>query len=291
MEKRKPIIYVLLSYGITWACWIPAIIIAEKYGYQLPVPTRIDQTLGSGFENAQHAFVSILFSFAVYGPIIAAVVVTFLELGKQGVVDLLGRMAKWRISVKWYLVIIGVAVIISLIPKLIGMVFGITDGKLFVIGSLPIIMIMFLRQVLTSGIGEEPGWRGYLQPYLQSRYDINRSIWILGIIWAVWHYPFTIYYTLSGISGVPLIGIVITILMSLLGQTISLVGIAYIYAWVYNNTKSVFIAVLFHALSNLMPAILLGESSQMLGTLAAVMPWIVVFSLEKIYGKESFPGK
>ena len=291
MEKRKPIIYVLLSFGITWACWIPAIIIAEKYGYQLPVPTSIVQTLGSDFENSHHAFVSSLFSFAVYGPIIAAFVVTFLELGKQGVVDLFGRIVKWRVSSKWYFVIIGVAVIISFTPKLIGMVFGIVDGKLFVIGSLPIIMVMFLRQVLTSGIGEEPGWRGYLQPYLQSRYDINKSIWILGIIWAVWHYPFTIYYTVSGISGVPLIGIVITILMALLGQTISLVGISYIYAWVYNNTKSVFIAILFHALSNLMPAILLGESSQMLGTLAAVMPWIIVFSLEKIYGKESFPGK
>ncbi len=283
--------YILLSFGITWACWIPAFIIAEKYGYQLPSPANYEQIFGAGYENSQHALVSLLFRFAVYGPLIAGLLVTYLESGKQGVVELFGRIVKWRVHLKWYLMIFGVAVLISLVPKLVGMLFGLADGKILVIGAFPIILMMFLRQVLTSGIGEEPGWRGYLQPYLQSRYDINKSIWILGVLWAVWHYPFTIYYTLSGLSGVPLIGIVITIVMALLGQTISLVGISYIYAWVYNNTKSVLLAILFHALTNLMPAILLGESSQMLGTFAAVMPWIVVFSLEKIYGKESFPGK
>ncbi len=288
--KHKPIIYLLLAFGITWACWISAIVLAEKYGFQLPSPMSYEQNAGMDLETPQQTLARLLFSFAVYGPILAAFVVTFLESGKQGIVDLIGRIVKWRVGGKWYLMVVGIAVILSLVPKLIGMAFGMTQGGFLAIGSVSIILILFLRQILSSGLGEEPGWRGYLQPYLQSRFDVNKSIWILGIIWAVWHYPITIYYTLSGISGVPLIGIVITILMSLLGQTISLVGISYIYAWVYNNTKSVLLAILFHALSNLVPAVLLGESNQTLGIFAAVMPWVVVFVLEKMYGKASFPG-
>ncbi|MBN1665916.1 MAG: CPBP family intramembrane metalloprotease [Anaerolineales bacterium] len=291
MQKRKPILYILVSYGITWACWIPAIIIAERNGFQLPNPTSVDPLFGTGVDSPLQTFASWLFNFAVYGPLIAALLVTYLELGKQGILDLFGRVAKWRVHLKWYGVIISIAVVIALLPKLIGMLFGLTTGGLLVVGSLPAILVLFIRQVLTSGLGEEPGWRGYLQPDLQTRYASDKSIWILGIIWAVWHYPITIYYTLAGISETPLSGIVITILMALLGQTISLVGISYIYAWVYNNTKSVFIAILFHALSNLIPAILLGEAGQMLGIFTAIMPWILVFALEKIYGKESFPGR
>jgi membrane protease YdiL (CAAX protease family) len=252
------------------------------------MPANDGRLLGIGLQDSRHAFLSVLFTFAVYGPVIAAFVATFLESGKAGIVDLIDRMAKWRVGSRWYLLAIGVAVIISLIPKLAGMALGLTDARLFAIGSVPLILAIFLRQFLTSGIGEEPGWRGYLQPYLQSRYETNKSIWILGIVWAAWHYPFTAYYTLSGISGAPLVQIVITVLMALVGQTISLVGMSHIYAWLYNNIKSVFLAILFYALSNVAPTVLLGEASQMLAILTAAMPWVVVFVLQKLYGKALF---
>jgi membrane protease YdiL (CAAX protease family) len=140
-------------------------------------------------------------------------------------------------------------------------------------------------------LGEEPGWRGYLQPSLQSQHGAKKSIWILGAIWSIWHYPFLIYYTISGMGEVPTIQVVITLVLSLVGNFLTLVGITYIYTWVYNNTQSIFIAIILHALSNFVPVILLGESSQALSIFSALMPWVVVWVLERMYGKDSFPGQ
>ena len=214
-----------------------------------------------------------------------------METGKTGLVKLLERMTKWRVTIKWYAFLIGIAIVLPLVPKLIGEFAGlIQPGETAIVWTAPILMGLFLQQVLTSGLGEEPGWRGFLLPYLQLRHSGGKAVWFLGIIWAVWHYPITIFYTLSSMVDTPTIGIVITVIMALLGQTMSLVGITYIYVWLYNNTKSVFIVILFHALSNFIPGVLLPGANPSLGIIMAFMPWIVVFVLEKIYGKERFPG-
>ena len=157
--------------------------------------------------------------------------------------------------------------------------------------SVSYLLPMLLVQILTSGLGEEPGWRGYLLPKLQTRFTVEKAIWLVGLIWAVWHYPFTIYYTLSGMTNVPVAGMVFTIITSLAGQTVSLIGMTYIYAWLYNNTQSVFVAILFHALGNVMTAVFSTDIQPLVSLMIAAMPWVIVFVLEKVYGKTRFPGR
>ena len=286
-----PVTYLILAFGITWLCWIPSLIIAKQQGYVLPTLANVSLFLDAGFTNAEHGLVSILFSLAVYGPLTAAVVVTAREKGKAGLVDLAARVTKWRVPAKWYGLLFGIALLLPLVPRLIGEVTGLVQpGGPAGAWTLPFLAGLFFWQVLTSGLGEEPGWRGYLLPYLQARHGGDKSVWLLGIIWAVWHYPFTIYDTVTKMVDVPLAGMVVTIGLALLGQTMALVGITYLYTWLYNHTRSVFLAILFHALSNFLPAVLLAGVSPSLGILAAVMPWLVAFALEKIYGKEQFPG-
>jgi hypothetical protein len=53
----------------------------------------------------------------------------------------------------------------------------------------------------------------------------------------------------------------------------------------------VWLVILFHALTNTIPAILLAGISPTFSILMAAMPWVVVFVLEKVAGKESFPGE
>lgn len=290
-ERNTLTIFLVLAFGITWLCWIPALIIADKQNYVLPTMANLPQLFAGGFSNVQHVFISILFSLAVYGPLIAAIVAISMETGKTGLVKLLAQMTKWRVNIKWYAFLVGIAIALALVPKLIGELAGLIQPReTALVWTAPILMGLFLKQVLTSGLGEEPGWRGFLLPYLQLRHSGGRVVWFLGIIWAVWHYPFTIFHTLSNVVDTPTIGIVITVIMALLGQTMSLVGITYIYVWLYNNTKSVFIAILFHALSNFIPEVLLIGTNPSLGIIMALMPWIVVFVLEKVYGKERFPG-
>jgi membrane protease YdiL (CAAX protease family) len=50
-------------------------------------------------------------------------------------------------------------------------------------------VLMFVRQFLAPGLLEEPGWRGWLLPYLQKRRSPPTASLIVWLPWAVWHAP------------------------------------------------------------------------------------------------------
>lgn len=281
-------LYLGLAWGLTWLCWIPAQMLAGHYGYALPLMSLRPV---SAFVDRRHALLATLFSLGVYGPLIAAVVATALETGRAGLRELLARGLKWRVAGTWYLQAVGFTLALSLIPFVLGLLMGaarLGDVALLLFPAL----VFFLRQLATSGLGEEPGWRGYLLPRLQARYPQGeKAIWLLGLIWAVWHYPITIHSTLAMMNDtVPLAQAAITLLMGLAGQTISLIGLTYLYVWLYNHTQSVWLMIVFHALSNTFGLLLAVEGQPFLSLLMAAMPWVVVFVLEKVYGKDRFPG-
>ena len=72
----------------------------------------------------------------------------------------------------------------------------------------------------------------------------------------------------------------------------ALIGMTYIYAWLYNQTQSVFLSIVFHALSNLfvfwLSAFLATPGPA--GLAIALMPWAVVIIMQKRLGKDRFPG-
>ena len=285
-------IYLLIANGFTWLLWLPALILARDNSLLLPAINNFTLLVRDGFSSGFHLFISIIFSLAVYGPFIAALVAVSIDKGKAGVSELLSRVFKWNIPCKWYLAAFAIALLIALIPFLIGIISGtltlasghFTDGLIFLI---PI----FLMQVFTSGLGEEPGWRGFLLPALQKVMEKESAIWALGIAWAVWHFPFTLFEVLSStgtLSG-PALGV--TILSSLAGQTISLIGMAFLYTWLVSSTGSVFLAVIFHALTNTLPAILVGQIPPALSFIVGFSPWVIVFILQRVVGKENFPYK
>ena len=292
-HKHSIAVYLILANGITWFCWIPSIVIGSKQEYLLPTIDSYSTLFQSGFANSQHLVISIVFSLGVYGPLIAALVGTWLDGGKEGLVDLWGRITKWRVGVRWYLIILLIAFLLPVIPVGLMVLTGVIELNNSSSITFTLFILLFLSQILTSGLGEEPGWRGFLLPRLQAQYEGQKYIWVLGLIWAIWHYPFTIYHTLSIMQDVTVVQMIVTILFSLAGQTITLIGMTFIYVWLYNNTKSVFIAILFHALGNVMAFMVLSfvENQQAVATLIAIMPWVIVFILNKALGKERFPGQ
>lgn len=54
-------------------------------------------------------------------------------------------------------------------------------------GSWGVSVLPLLTAQFIGAIGEEIGWRGYLQPMLQSRFGLLRAAVIVGLIWGGWH--------------------------------------------------------------------------------------------------------
>jgi len=243
----------------------------------------------TGFENNQHLYLSIAFFFGVYGPLIGGLVATWMDGGREGLAEWWGRITRWRVGGNWYLNALLITFLLAAIPVTI---FGLIGG--FVPSNLPFIYILglLLLQLLRSGFGEEPGWRGFLLPRLKTRFKGDKYIWILGLIWSIWHWPIIITRTMAMIQGATLPQMVITILMSLAGNAMSLIGLTHIYVWLYNKTQSVFLSIVFHAFSNIFVFWLSSflAAPQAAGLAIALMPWAIVIFMQKRLGKENFLG-
>jgi hypothetical protein len=49
--------------------------------------------------------------------------------------------------------------------------------------------VVFLIWLLTGGVGEETGWRGWLMPTLATRFGFVPAALIVAFVWGLWHAP------------------------------------------------------------------------------------------------------
>ena len=169
------------------------------------------------------------------GPFVAALIVAGIADGWPAIRDLLARIVRVRIGLRWYAVIFGLPVVLCAIALAIMAAFGqVTSAPTAAAWrELP---ERFIFIFLFIGLGEEPGWRGFALPRLQKNYSPLMASLILAPIWALWHLP------LMG-NEFPL-PIIPAFLISLLAGTL-------IQTWLFNRTKgSVFAQMLFHATVN-----------------------------------------
>jgi membrane protease YdiL (CAAX protease family) len=129
----------------------------------------------------------------------------------------------------------------------------------------PFINILF-------ALGEELSWRGFLLPHLMP-IGQWKAIIISGLIWGVWHAPAIVRE--HNYPGYPILGIFMVIVFC------NLVGT--IFAWLYLNPKSPWIAALAHGFVNAvagLPVLFLKPGFDMAigGMLAAPNAWIDIGS-------------
>jgi membrane protease YdiL (CAAX protease family) len=168
-----------------------------------------------------------------HGPSIAAVIVVAIVGGRSAVKRLLSRLVRWRIGLKWYVIAIGLTVVITLSAVALNVLFGATaptGEQLSGWSELPFSFIFFF---LLAGAAEELGWRGFAQPHLQGKYSALPSALILSVVGVVWHLPLFLTGNIE-LPDVPLI---------FAGYVV--------YAWLFNSTGgSVLITMVAHATNN-----------------------------------------
>ena len=179
--------------------------------------------------------VSFIFALlAVFGPTLAALIVTALTDGRIGVGNLLRRVVQWREGIIWYATAIGIPLFIAVLA--LG-IWSWYSGAVFALNSGTSVGLTAVLAALV--VGEEIGWRGFALPRLQQRFNGLTASLILGILWAGWHLA---NGTIPGLqaywTGFP------AFLLFVVTQTI-------VFTWLANHTHaSVLLAWILHASIN-----------------------------------------
>lgn len=210
--------------------------------------------------------------FLGWGFILAAIFMTGVTQGRQGIKSLLKRYLIWRVGCRWY----GVA--LALYPLLFAAALGLgvslglaeldfsqtlaaqffgpqTAWPLFVVP-------FFLFEAISNG--EEMGWRGYVLPRVQARHNALAAALIVGVIWGMWHLP----KFLAPFDGALF---ALTLVKSMADSVL--------YTWLNNNTRgSLLLVTLFHAAGNTAGFFLLPAGGDDKVALLAIITALVMLS-------------
>lgn len=243
MANRHPLLlYFGLAFAISWSLWLPRIA-SEQGWWERSVP-----------EWWHYA--------AAVGPIAAALIVAALTAGRTGILALIRQYRPSRTATGW-LLFAWSSLLISFAAGLVAA--RLADGvwpayaDIAKASNLPAIglPLTFLVHLLTFGIGEETGWRGFALPRLQQSHRALPATGLLFLGWALWHVPsFFENPSFRDMSA-----------SEIVGWGIGLALGAVFLTWLYNSSDgSLFTVVLWHGLFNTFTASEAGS-----GIIAAVV--------------------
>jgi uncharacterized protein len=203
---------------------------------------------------------------ASFGPFLAALVVLAITHGKAGVLGLLKRMVRWRVGPAWYAAALGLPVAITLCATVLNVLLGAQAPSAAELGGWSGLLPTFFILLLIPGFGgawEEPGWRGYALPQLQTGRSALFASLILGVLIAGWHLPLMVVGQVH------------------YSDIVTIMGAVVVFNWVFNNANgSVLIIMLMHATNNAVSGTFIfpmfsGADSVRLGWLLAAV-WCAV---------------
>ena len=244
----KPVKQVLLffatTYVVTWAFFIGA------------------KPMGSGLRVTMILIGSL-------APSLVAIAMTARSSGRQGVKELLGRLLKWRVRVRWYVFALGYMAAVKLA---VAVIYRVTQGRWphFGAHSIPTILVLIVLAGIIGGpLGEEIGWRGYALPRLTERFGLAPASVLLGLVWSCWHLPL---FFLS-VGGDQFGQSFPTYLLQVTALSVAI-------AWLMGNTGgSLLLAVLMHSAINqtkdLVPSKVVG-AHHMWALSSSTVAWLTV---------------
>jgi len=167
-------------------------------------------------------------------PALVAVVLSALTGGRAGVSTLLRKLVAWRLSLKWYVIMFGLALLVRLSMSIAALLLGWIPA--IRLREAPVsYFIMLAVMLLISAAVEEVGWRGYALPRLLARRSALFSALFIGIVWGMVHLlllrPGMMYA--GEHPG---------------GLLLELIGLSVVVTWLFVQTGgNIVITTLFHA--------------------------------------------
>lgn len=173
---------------------------------------------------------------------LVAIVISSIYSSHQKVRDMMTPVTRWRVGVIWYLVALGLWSLIILTGNAMALALNLqlspapTWSTRALLYAVPEYFIWFF--LFGGPLNEEPGWRGFALPRLQSKFSPLVASLILGTFWGLWHVPLHLMGMYYGGAWGAII-------------RIQEIPRAILFTWLYNRTKgSLLLTVLFHAAIN-----------------------------------------
>lgn len=221
---RHPIASVLvIMFAVAWAGLIPDALWSQGLlSFQLPQAVGI---------------------LVGWSPAIAALIVTGVVEGRQGIVALLKRFLIARVGIQWYLVaFFGLAVMILGGIGLFVLMGGAMPTIPAVGAPLPTVLFALVVTIVLGFLlnTEEVAWRGFILPRLQARHGALVASLLIAIPEMLLHLPYFFnkeahFYQNVGVIAFSAFTFALTIL----------------YTWLFNNTRgSLLLVTLSHASQN-----------------------------------------
>jgi uncharacterized protein len=217
LANKSPLKFFLIIYGLSIPLWILETMIDVK-GLPLDIP--------------------VTDMLAAFTPLIAACILVYKEDGSGGVKKLLQRVFDYsRITKKiWYVPVIFLPFLMYFLIYILIHFTGLPFPSEFQISfsSVPVLFLFFFL----GAVAEEVGYMGYAIDPMQERFGALSASILMGIPWAIWHYPSIIQqgHDATWIAW----------------GTLGTVAVRVLIVWIYNNTgKSLFACILFHTMLNL----------------------------------------
>lgn len=227
---RSPLLsYFVLAYGFTWSLAVPLLL--TKRGW-------IDAHLPHGLE-----------AVAAFGPCIAALVVLGLTRGRAGIAELGKSLQRWRVPPLWlaFVLLSPFAVLATaLIAR--GSLDALVNGEMLAGLAGGALLELIIIGGLAQGFGEEPGWRGFALPHLRFRFGPLAATLMLFPIWLFWHLPMFLSRPEFNVGA-------------FIGFSAGIFSAAVWCTAIYDATRSVLMAALWHALINIARGMALAVST------------------------------
>ena len=175
-------------------------------------------------------------------PTLAALLVAGFYPGAGGIRSVTRQVRTWRVRFIWYVIALVMPIVLLLSAEAFSAVrHGTTPSHWMILPVFSGPGVLYFV-IFGSLFAEEPGWRGFAQPRLQTRYGALAASILIGLLWSTWH----LWYVITPGGFANMTG------TDALATYIRLTSTAIVYAWMYNNTNgSLLIAMLAHLGHNL----------------------------------------
>lgn len=223
MTTDIPFRFFISTFAWSWLFWLPL-------------------TTLSGLAISEILVYPAMF-LGAFGPAFGACYSVWSLQGRGALLEFLKPFAAlnigWTLLVKIFLILGTVNAVAWFVPEMFG-----HERLGMLLPSIWVFPAVWLFMILLGGGQEEIGWRGYILPFLESRFGLWKGNILLGIVWSLWHLP--LWFVPQANQGH----------MPFAAFVIGLIGLSFIFSWVMKAAHGKpFAALIAHGTSNALIAL------------------------------------